>query len=368
MARIELKNVSKFYDPHQPVIENLNLTVNDAEFLVLVGPSGCGKSTTLRLIAGLETASAGKIFIADKLVNALPPKDRDISMVFQNYSLYPHMTVYDNMAFGLKLRKYSREKIRERVQEAADILEIGPLLNRKPKQLSGGQRQRVALGRAIVRKPQVFLFDEPLSNLDAKLRLQMRAEIKKLHQQLQITMVYVTHDQVEAMTMGDRIAVMKDGIIHQLDTPLNVYREPADLFVAGFIGSPAMNFIRTVIAPDQTLRSDALALELPLLPEYREYLLNNPGKDVVIGIRPENLTTLAPAQPFIKIQAELELLEPLGNATILYLKKDTQSITCVCHQFDEKLAAQQYLDIYLNPANIDLFDGQTTKRIVPHQP
>ncbi|HCK99745.1 MAG TPA: glycerol-3-phosphate ABC transporter ATP-binding protein, partial [Candidatus Marinimicrobia bacterium] len=230
MAQIELKNISKQYDTSVKVIENLDLQVVDGEFLVLVGPSGCGKSTTLRLIAGLETATEGDIYIGDKLVNAIPPKDRDISMVFQNYALYPHMTVYDNMAFGLKLRKFKKTEIRQRVEDAAEILEITSLLKRKPKHLSGGQRQRVALGRAIVRKPAVFLFDEPLSNLDAKLRVLMRAEIKKLHKRLKTTVVYVTHDQIEAMTMGDRIAVMNDGVIHQLGTPLDLYNEPADRF------------------------------------------------------------------------------------------------------------------------------------------
>ncbi|MFA7711534.1 MAG: sn-glycerol-3-phosphate ABC transporter ATP-binding protein UgpC, partial [Candidatus Neomarinimicrobiota bacterium] len=256
MAQIILNHITKEFDKGIKIIHDLSLAVHNGEFLVLVGPSGCGKSTTLRMIAGLESATDGDIFIGDKRVNDIPPKDRDIAMVFQNYALYPHMTVFENLAFGLKLRKYPKNEIKQRVDEAAAILEIEDLLNRKPRQLSGGQRQRVALGRAIVRKPQVFLFDEPLSNLDAKLRLQMRTEIKKLHQKLKTTMVYVTHDQVEAMTMGDRIAVMKSGLIHQIDNPVNVYESPADLFVAGFIGSPSMNFIQVAIGQNENIYAD----------------------------------------------------------------------------------------------------------------
>ena len=244
MAFIDLKNISKQYSSSSNrVVNNVNLEVQEGEFLVLVGPSGCGKSTTLRMIAGLEEISEGEIYIDGKLVNNIPPKDRDIAMVFQNYALYPHMSVFENLAFGLKLRKLKKEEIKERVNYAAKILEIEDLLDRKPKQLSGGQRQRVAVGRAIVRNPKVFLFDEPLSNLDAKLRVQMRVEISRLHQRLETTVVYVTHDQVEAMTMGDRIVVMKDGVVQQVDMPLNIYNNPSNKFVAGFIGSPAMNFL-----------------------------------------------------------------------------------------------------------------------------
>ncbi|MBN2170364.1 MAG: ATP-binding cassette domain-containing protein, partial [Candidatus Krumholzibacteriota bacterium] len=239
MAKVILKDVWKIFDKDVVAAREIDLEIVDREFMVLVGPSGCGKSTTLRMVAGLEEVTRGEIYIGDRLVNDVLPKDRDIAMVFQNYALYPHMTVYDNMAFGLKLRKFPRQEIRERVEEAADILGITDYLGRKPKALSGGQRQRVAVGRAIVRRPSVFLFDEPLSNLDAKLRVQMRAEISRLHNRIQATMIYVTHDQVEAMTMGDRITVMKDGIIHQVDTPLNLYNHPANRFVAGFIGSPA---------------------------------------------------------------------------------------------------------------------------------
>ncbi|HOD38832.1 MAG TPA: sn-glycerol-3-phosphate ABC transporter ATP-binding protein UgpC, partial [Candidatus Marinimicrobia bacterium] len=282
MASIELKQIVKEFDKGAPIIKNLDLTINDGEFLVIVGPSGCGKSTTLRLIAGLEEVTRGEVYIDNRLVNNILPKDRDIAMVFQNYALYPHMTVYENMAFGLKLRKYPKSEIRQRVKEAADILELGDLLNRKPKQLSGGQRQRVALGRAIVRKPKVFLFDEPLSNLDAKLRVQMRTEIKKLHHHLKTTMVYVTHDQVEALTMGDRIVVMKDGVIHQIGSPSEIYQNPQDLFVAGFIGSPAMNFIPGVLHRG-VFQSNTNNIKLILEKSpYKE--MDNVA--VVLGIRP----------------------------------------------------------------------------------
>jgi len=282
MANIELKLLTKEFDKGIKVIDGLNLSVNDGEFLVLVGPSGCGKSTTLRLIAGLETETDGEIFIGDQIVNSVAPKNRNIAMVFQNYALYPHMTVYDNMAFGLKLRKYPKDEISKRVHDVAEILELTEFLKRKPKHLSGGQRQRVALGRAIVRKPKVFLFDEPLSNLDAKLRVQMRTEIKKLHKRLKTTMVYVTHDQVEAMTMGDRIVVMKDGIIHQIGSPTDIYLSPADLFVAGFIGSPAMNFITGYINNGKFQSNDG-KIEIKVWQQSLNRFKNTP---IVIGIRP----------------------------------------------------------------------------------
>jgi len=262
MAVVELKNVSKVYDNKVKVVSDVTLTINDSEFVVLVGPSGCGKSTTLRMIAGLEEISEGEIYIDNKLINDVSPKDRDIAMVFQNYALYPHMTVYENMAFGLKLRKYNKEEIKQRVADAAKILDLEEYLERKPKALSGGQRQRVAVGRAIVRKPKVFLFDEPLSNLDAKLRVQMRTEISKLHHQLDATMIYVTHDQTEAMTMGDRIVVMKDGFVQQVDTPMHLYNNPQNKFVAGFIGSPAMNFIEGKITDSDGLKFESVASKL----------------------------------------------------------------------------------------------------------
>ncbi|MDW7679214.1 MAG: sn-glycerol-3-phosphate ABC transporter ATP-binding protein UgpC, partial [bacterium] len=272
MAGVKLEHVSKIFDKEVVAVNDVNINIEDKEFMVLVGPSGCGKSTTLRMIAGLEDISDGKIYIDEKIVNQVPPKDRDIAMVFQNYALYPHMSVFQNMAFGLKLRKYPKKEIEKRVQEAAEILEIQPLLNRKPKALSGGQRQRVAVGRAIVRKPKVFLFDEPLSNLDAKLRVQMRTEISKLHNRLETTMIYVTHDQMEAMTMGNRIVVMKDGFVHQVDSPLNLYHGPVNKFVAGFIGSPSMNFMSGVIQKDNGLFFDEGNIRLQIPEQYHQKL------------------------------------------------------------------------------------------------
>lgn len=363
MAQIELKNIDKTFDGRQKVIDNLNLNIFDGEFLVLVGPSGCGKSTTLRLIAGLETAGSGHIIIDNKRVNDIPPKDRDISMVFQNYALYPHMTVHDNIAFGLKLRKYPKKEIEERVKEAADILEIHSLLKRKPKQLSGGQRQRVALGRAIVRKPKVFLFDEPLSNLDAKLRLQMRAEIKKLHRKLKTTMVYVTHDQVEAMTMGDRIAIMKDGIIHQLDTPMEIYNKPADLFVAGFIGSPAMNFIPTVVSKKNTLISKNMNIEFPIPDSYKSVFRNAVNNAVTIGIRPEHLSIAPSSEAAVPIFTRLDLIEPLGNETILYMTRHDTPLHCITNDFNPETEVMSDIILYPDLNKIHLFDAETGKRL-----
>ena len=320
MATVELKNISKIYDGDVQAVKDANITIQDKEFVVLVGPSGCGKTTTLRMVAGLEDISGGELFIDGKLVNDIPPKDRDIAMVFQNYALYPHMTVYDNMAFGLKIRKFSKEEIKERVDKAAKILDIGELLHRKPKALSGGQRQRVAMGRAIVRQPKVFLFDEPLSNLDAKLRVQMRAEISGLHHRLQATMIYVTHDQVEAMTMGDKIVVMKDGVIQQIGDPLTLYNFPVNRFVAGFIGSPPMNFMTVQIEKDgsKTLAKEqrfTLELEDVAAKKVQDY----GGKQVVLGIRPEDLRYDDKAKEGTYISAEVEVIEPLGAETHLYV-------------------------------------------------
>ncbi len=294
MAEVVLKNIFKIYDEKTEVVKNLSLHIRDTEFMVLVGPSGCGKSTTLRMIAGLEEVTRGEIYIGQQCVNTLPPKDRDIAMVFQNYALYPHMTVYENMAFGLKLRKYPREEIKKRVHDASEILGLSDLLERRPKALSGGQRQRVALGRAIVRKPKVFLFDEPLSNLDAKLRVQMRIEISKLHQRLATTMIYVTHDQVEAMTMGNRIAVMKDGIVQQVDQPMTLYEKPKNRFVAGFIGSPAMNFFEGQLQRNNQLefKADIMQFVIPE-PIAARYAFSS-GQKVVLGVRPEHFS-LVPA-------------------------------------------------------------------------
>ena len=358
MARIELKHLSKEFDKGVKVINDLNLNIEDGEFLVMVGPSGCGKSTTLRLIAGLEEVNEGEIYIGDKLVNDVPPKNRDISMVFQNYALYPHMTVYDNMAFGLKLRKYKKKEIEERVRDAADILEIEHLLKRKPKQLSGGQRQRVALGRAIVRKPKVFLFDEPLSNLDAKLRVQMRTEIKKIHNRLKTTMVYVTHDQVEAMTMGERISVMKDGIIHQVDTPLNLYDKPVDLFVAGFIGSPGMNFISTDIKNGKELIADEGNIQIRIPEKYREVIAPFAGKSIVLGVRPEDISLTSLGNNSAEVSLNLEVFEPMGNETFLYFTTGKTSIVCRSPEIISYKPNETY-SVYLNLDKIHCFDSET---------
>src|SRR5687767_5373908 len=303
MAAVSLREVRKSYTPELQVIHGVSMEIKDGEFIVILGPSGCGKSTLLRMVAGLETISAGEIAIGDRVVNNLEPKDRDIAMVFQNYALYPHMSVYDNMAYGLRIRGMSKAEIEERVQRAAAILEIGSFLQRKPRQLSGGQRQRVAMGRAIVREPKAFLFDEPLSNLDAKLRVQMRVEIKKLQRQLGVTSIYVTHDQVEAMTMADRLIVMNRGVAEQIGTPIDVYTEPATLFVAGFIGSPSMNFIETKAEADGSVRVDGIWFKPPQPLE--------PGKPVTVGIRPEHLVPESSAAAG-RIDLQVELVELLG--------------------------------------------------------
>lgn len=321
MAGVRLENITKIFDKNVVAAQNVNIEIEDKEFMVLVGPSGCGKSTTLRMIAGLEEITEGNIYIGDRLVNDIPPKDRDIAMVFQNYALYPHMTVYQNMAFGLKLRKFPKKEIEQRVHEAAEILEIRELLNRKPKALSGGQRQRVAVGRAIVRKPKVFLFDEPLSNLDAKLRVQMRTEISKLHNRLETTMIYVTHDQMEAMTMGDRIVVMKDGFVQQVDTPLNLYHHPINKFVAGFIGSPAMNFMKGTIQNGRHLVFDEGKITLQISQNFNERLSKYINKQIIFGIRPEDIyeANFAPKNKNnSKINCLLEVVEPMGNEIFLY--------------------------------------------------
>ncbi len=321
MARIQLKSLRKSFEGTEAV-RGIDLDIEHGEFVVLVGPSGCGKSTTLRMIAGLEAVTAGEILIGDRLVNTVAPKERDIAMVFQNYALYPHMTVFENMSFGLRLRKLPAGEISTRVREAAEILNIGELLERRPKQLSGGQRQRVAMGRAIVRHPQAFLFDEPLSNLDAKLRVQMRTEIKKIHQRVQTTVVYVTHDQVEAMTLADRIVVMNAGIIEQVGTPQEMYEDPATRFVAGFIGSPAMNFM-----PCQLVESgpglfvelgDGLKLEVPS--ERAERYRPHVGKEMVFGIRPEHLTDKRAHTNDAQVDfgSDVDVLEPMGMDTMVF--------------------------------------------------
>ncbi|MFC2084651.1 ABC transporter ATP-binding protein, partial [Bacteroidota bacterium] len=323
MAEVKLVNITKSYDGKLNAVDNVSLDINDKEFVVLVGPSGCGKSTTLRLVAGLEEITSGELYIDSNLVNNTPPKDRDIAMVFQNYALYPHMTAFDNLAFGLKIRKFNKKEIKERVDYAAGILGIEDLLHRKPKELSGGQRQRVAVGRAIVRKPKVFLFDEPLSNLDAKLRVQMRTEISRLHNKLETTMIYVTHDQTEAMTMGNRIVIMKDGVINQIDTPINIYNNPVNKFVAGFIGSPAMNFIsgKIISDPDLFFISVDNSVKIPLINEQQEKLKSYINEEVTIGIRPEDImvSNQLNAQTH-QVTTTLDVVEPMGNETIIYFK------------------------------------------------
>ncbi len=322
MAKVAFENVVKKYGD-VTAVNNLNIDVADKEFLVLVGPSGCGKTTALRCLAGLEEITAGDIKIGERVVNDIAPKDRDIAMVFQSYALYPHLSVYDNMAFGLKLRKVPKEEIKRRVNEAADILGIRDLLDRKPRQLSGGQRQRVAVGRAIVREPKVFLFDEPLSNLDAKLRVAMRAEISKLHQRLQTTFIYVTHDQIEAMTMASRIAVINKGVLQQLDTPQNLYDHPNNLFVAGFIGSPAMNFFPGKLRKDDgKVVVDTGDFVVPIPPKKAKPYESSIGKDIIFGIRPENIHDADFVPPNIdaeKVSVKVDVTELMGNEIFLYL-------------------------------------------------
>lgn len=327
MAKVELKGIGKVYDGNVRAVDNVNIVVNDREFVVFVGPSGCGKSTTLRMVAGLEDITEGELFIDGELMNDVPPKDRNIAMVFQNYALYPHMTVYDNMAFGLKIRKTDKAEIERRVNEAARILDIEKLIDRKPKALSGGQRQRVAVGRAIVRNPKVFLFDEPLSNLDAKLRVQMRAEISDLHHRLNATMIYVTHDQIEAMTMSDKIVVMKDGKVQQIGTPLYLYNHPANKFVAGFIGSPPMNFLTVKVSEEGgKILLDEGTFKLQATDDQASHLKNYIGKEVYFGIRPEDLEFVASPAPKNNMQLKVSVIEPLGAETHLFLSTKNQSV------------------------------------------
>jgi multiple sugar transport system ATP-binding protein len=344
-------------------VNDLNIHIEDKEFLVFVGPSGCGKTTSLRLLAGLEEISDGNIMIGDRIVNDVPPKDRDIAMVFQSYALYPHMSVYDNMAFGLKLRKTPKTEIDRRVKEAADILDIGHLLDRKPKQLSGGQRQRVAVGRAIVREPAVFLFDEPLSNLDAKLRVQTRAQLTRLHQRLQTTFIYVTHDQIEAMTMASRIAVMKDGILQQLDTPTGLYNHPTNVFVAGFIGSPSMNFFdATVVENDGRLEVNTGGFRLEVPPEKAKEWRQFKSREVIFGIRPDDIH----AKPFVApgilesdMSARVDVIELMGNEIFLYLvtKDEKQFVARVDPRVQTERSAP--IDLAVNMANAHIFDPKT---------
>jgi multiple sugar transport system ATP-binding protein len=325
MARVRLEGIGKEYENGFVAVHDATFEIGDGELVVLVGPSGCGKSTTLRMIAGLESITRGSLYIGDRLVNDVAPKDRDIAMVFQNYALYPHMTVYDNLAFGLRLRKLPKRDIDAQVRQAADILGIEPILDRRPGQLSGGQRQRVALGRAIVRRPQVFLFDEPLSNLDAKLRVHTRKEIARLHRQLGATMVYVTHDQVEAMTLGDRIVVMNAGVVQQIDRPLTLYEKPANRFVAGFIGSPAMNFVRGTIDGDDgfAFRAADGDITVPIDEPRRAGLMPYRGREVVLGVRPENVSVNGDGGAATMM---LDVVEPMGNELFLYARSNANEI------------------------------------------
>jgi multiple sugar transport system ATP-binding protein len=366
MARVVYRNMTKAWGDVIGV-NNLNLEIPDTEFLVLVGPSGCGKSTALRCLAGLEEITSGEIIIGDRVVNDVPPKDRDIAMVFQSYALYPHMTVYDNMAFGLKLRKTPKAEIDRRVQEAAKILGITQLLDRKPKQMSGGQRQRVALGRAIVRDPQVFLLDEPLSNLDAKLRVQTRAEISKLHQRLGTTFIYVTHDQVEALTMADRIAVMRDGVLQQVDTPQHLYDHPGNVFVAGFIGSPSMNFFSGTITGtlgEMYVDSGTVRMRIPQ-GEVEQIGQEHIGREVIFGVRPEDIhhpqyTPAGVNQQLV--EALVDVTELMGNEIFVYLQAADQSfIARVDPRAD--LRAGDKVQMAFNADKIHIFDRTTEKNI-----
>ena len=384
MASLSLRNVYKRYPGGVTAVSDFNLEIKDKEFIILVGPSGCGKSTTLRMVAGLEEISDGEIYIGDRLVNDVAPKDRDIAMVFQNYALYPHMTVFDNMAFGLKLRKTPKDEIKRRVEEAARILDISHLLERKPKALSGGQRQRVALGRAIVREPKVFLLDEPLSNLDAKLRAQMRTEISKLHQRLGTTFIYVTHDQTEAMTMGTRIVVMKSGLVQQVDTPQNLYLYPCNLFVAGFIGSPQMNFIEAKLLKEgsdffvefgsedtKTRAGVKYKIKLPADKNKKDCLEAYVDKEVIMGIRPENVHNeedLVAAYKDGVVEANVEVTELMGAEIYLYL------VTSGAEDEDQNLIARvsprsearagDTIKIAFDTARMHIFDKDTEKCIV----
>jgi len=372
MAKVIFKGINKVYDKNVEAVKDFNLEIADKEFVVLVGPSGCGKSTTLRMVAGLEEITSGELYIGDTLVNDVPPKDRDIAMVFQNYALYPHMTVYENMAFALRLRKQSKAEIDRKVKEAAKILGITDLLQRKPKALSGGQRQRVAIGRAIVRHPQVFLMDEPLSNLDAKLRNQMRAEIIKLRQRIDTTFIYVTHDQIEAMTLGDRIVVMKDGVIQQIGTPQQVFDHPANIFVAGFIGSPQMNFFDARLESSGGKYNIRLKESVISLPESVQEKLRDKGQqagEIVFGIRPEHIT-LADKDNQGAISAEIDVSEMMGSEVYLHAKvagKDCVlriATSYLSDEYRERFAAGNVIKIEFKSSFVHMFDKKTEANIL----
>ncbi|OGX19389.1 MAG: glycerol-3-phosphate ABC transporter ATP-binding protein [Omnitrophica WOR_2 bacterium RBG_13_44_8b] len=367
MAQVSLRGVSKIYAGNVKAVDAINMGVENKEFMVLVGPSGCGKSTILRMIAGLEESTQGEIYIGDKRVNDVPAKDRNIAMVFQNYALYPHMTVFENMAFGLKLRHLPKQEIIQRVNDAADILGIKRLLNRRPRELSGGERQRVAVGRAIVRKPLVFLFDEPLSNLDAKMRVQMRTEIHKLHIRLQTTIIYVTHDQVEAMTMGDRIAVVKDGVLQQVSDPITVYDHPKNKFVAGFIGSPPMNFMRgKIIKKDGRLYFDEGKIQVKLVEEMHPKITPYIHRDVVFGIRSEDIYDklfVSEAPPENIVRVNCEVYEPMGSEVYLYLNTGRHTFIARVGAHN-KPKVNQDMDLVFDMSKVHFFDKDTEDTIV----
>ena len=363
MAAVTITGVEKWFGSTH-VIRGVDIAIADGEFCVLVGPSGCGKSTLLRMIAGLEEITKGEIAIGDRVVNDLPPKDRDIAMVFQNYALYPHMSVYDNMAFGLKMRKFPKAEIGKRVQDAAEILGIQDLLKRKPRQLSGGQRQRVAVGRAIVRHPQVFLFDEPLSNLDAKLRVQMRVELKRLHERLETTAIYVTHDQVEAMTLGSRVVVMKDGWVQQVGEPLEIYSKPANKFVAGFIGSPSMNFVSVTLTDGAgTLFAEASGIKIKVPQERASTLMPYKGQTVTLGVRPEDLRVgTSTDSPDLSFEAVVEVVEPLGAEILLDTRAAGQQIVARVEP-TVKTKPHEKIRLAFIPDRVHFFDAKTEQVI-----
>jgi len=365
MANLSLTGVHKVYPGDVTAVDDFNLDIHDGEFLVMVGPSGCGKSTTLRMIAGLEEISKGTIRIGDRVVNGVPPKERDIAMVLQNFALYPHMTVYENMAFGLKLRKFKTDEIARRVSEAAEILGLTDYLQRRPKAMSGGQRQRVAVGRAIVRQPAVFLFDEPLSNLDARMRVQMRVEISRLHTRLETTMIYVTHDQAEAMTMGDRIVVMKDGVIQQAADPITLYDQPANRFVASFIGTPPMNVFEGHIRRENGLFFDGVGFQVPLLPAQAEVLESRVDQPITLGLRPEDIRAEEPEQnaDWPRLKAVLDVTEPMGAETFWYLRNGEHSfIARVDPHRREGVGAS--VELMCNIAKAHFFDATTEQTLI----
>jgi multiple sugar transport system ATP-binding protein len=354
MAHVSIRKLNKKYDNGFHAVKDVDLEIRDKEFLVLVGPSGCGKTTTLRMVAGLEEITSGEVRIADEVVNDLPPMDRNIAMVFQNYALYPHKTVFDNMAFGLQMRGYPKEEVKKRVQDAAEILGIEVLLARKPRQLSGGQRQRVAVGRAIVRHPEVFLFDEPLSNLDAKLRVQMRVELTRLHERLETTAIYVTHDQVEAMTLGDRVVVMKDGRVQQIGAPLELYGRPANRFVAGFIGSPAMNFVDVAIqTANNALWAEAHGFRI----RVPDRISSQAGKRVTLGVRPEAVR-IANGVDDYSFATEVDVVEPLGNEILLNFRAGGVPMVARVDPAT-RVSAHDAVRLALDPARLHFFDPQS---------